>query len=761
MTTHNFPIEGMACAACAAHVERALSRAAGVAHATVNLATAQAQVTYDPTLATPEALREVVRAIGFDLILPQHNQPPKSPQAQEAEAEARFAARHARLRRRATGATLIAIPLVVLSLCSNLFAGQEFALFLLATISLWRYGREFHAGAWRMLRHHTANMDTLVALSTTVAYLFSCAALFAPQLFTHHGITPHLYFDSAAVVTAFILIGRTLEARARHHTTAAIAALMHLQPHTVQRINPDGTTHEAPLEAIESGWVLLARQGERIAADGTALTATATIDESTISGEPMPQAKQTGDPVMAGTIVTQGTLHYAVTHAGADTLLARIVRMVSDAQGTKVPVQALVDRIAAVFVPIIIAISLLSFAGWTIFAPSSVALPHALLALVTTLVVACPCSLGLATPTALIAGIGRGAREGILVKDATALQTAAQVTTLVIDKTGTLTTGRPHVADHIFLTTDPEEPLAAAIAALESRSTHPLAAAIASAFPSQQPLPVSDFSETIGGGISGQAGTHHFAIGTPQFTATDTTQLPATLRSRIASWEAEAYTIIYIARDTQLIGLLALADQLKPEAKEAVALLHQMGVELHMLTGDSPQAARAIARQAGISHVEARMTPDAKARAVDRLRSQGHKVAMVGDGINDSAALSHADLSIAIGQGSDIAMQTAQVTLLTTDLRRIPRLVALSRAVNATLRQNLFWAFIYNAASIPIAAGALYPLCHFMLSPMIAGAAMALSSLSVVTNSLRLSTRRIDAHQRNKKTENRKRKLNN
>lgn len=750
--TQEYPVEGMSCASCAAHVTKALQHTSGVNEVIVNLATARARIDYDEALTTPESLREAVKHIGFDLLTDQplltdaesnSTAATAAIEESEKEAETRYATRYKQLRRRAVGATLTAIPLLVLSLWKELFAGQNVLLFFLASFSLWRYGREFYSGAWRLLRHGTANMDTLVSLSTAVAYTFSCANLFYPDFFRSHGITPHLYFDSAGVITAFILLGRMLEMRARRRTSATIRGLMKLQPRTVMRIAANGIPTEVALSDIRPGDILLARQGERIAADGKVSEGLSSVDESTISGEPLPVVKQTGDNVLTGTIVTDGLLHYEVQKVGADTLLSHIVRMVQEAQGTKVPIQALVDRIAAIFVPTILCISLLSLALWLIFAPTE-ALSHGLLSMVSVLVVACPCSLGLATPTAIIVGMGRGASKGILIKDATALQLASHINAIVLDKTGTLTTGRPRLK-HRWLDASNandearKKQVTTAIVTLEKRSRHPLSAAITEAFPHTSTLPVTNFEETAGSGICGNVDGHQYAIGTPQFVGCNPKDFTEPIRQRITAWESEANTLIYVTSDGILADILAVADELKPGAAATISSMKQEGVEVHMLTGDAPEAAKALAKQADIQHYKARVLPNAKADYVKMLRSQGKTVAMVGDGINDSAALAHADLSIAMGHGSDIAMETAMVTLLSSDLGKIVETIQLSSAVNRTIRQNLFWAFIYNIVSVPIAAGVLFPVCGFMLSPMIAGAAMALSSVSVVTNSILLS----------------------
>lgn len=769
MTTKQYPVAGMSCASCAAHVGKALRGVAGVAEVNVNLATEMARVTFDEAVATPEEMARAVARMGFELKIGTAEQAaPAGCAAGDAEGNAAPAAaatslppccrggapsvsyhtaeeeemlRYLRMRRRAVGALAVAVPLVVVSMWHGLFAGQEMAAFFLAAYSLSRYGRVFFQNAWRLLKHGTSNMDTLVALSTGVAFLYSCANLFFPQFFLSRGIEPHLYFDSAGVITAFILLGRWLEARARRRTTAAIRRLAGLQPKEVTELLPDGTERKKMIDYVAAGDLLLARPGERIAADGTVEDGSSYVDESSLSGEPVPVAKGRGDRVMAGTVNGEGRLAYRAAKVGADTFLARIVRMVGEAQGSRVPVQARVDRIAAVFVPLIIAVAVLAFAGWLLLAPSD-GLTRGLLALVSVLVVACPCSLGLATPTALIVGVGHGAEAGILVKDAAALETACKVDIVALDKTGTLTEGRPRVVGELFAG---KPGLPSVLRSLENLSAHPLARAVAAHYGSAPLVEVKDFSDRPGKGITGNVGGTAYRIGSPAQLAGENLPLPEAWQTQAREWEEGACTLVALADGQEVLALLALADELKPGSAEAVASLRRMGIETLLLTGDNERTAAAVAERVGAARYAARMMPDGKAEFVRRLREAGHCVAMVGDGINDSAALARADLSVAMGGGSDVAMEAAQVTLLTSDLRRLPEAVRLSRLTVRTIRQNLFWAFIYNAVSVPVAAGILYPVCGFMLNPMIAGAAMALSSVSVVANSLRSGRKSLSA----------------
>ena len=712
--TQTYPVKGMSCASCSAHVDKALRSVAGVTEVNVSLAMNVAKVTYDNAQCAPTDLQQAVERMGFELVVEEaetegggdeNSSQTAGTQAVDKAAEAEMG-KLQQTKRLAYGAVLTAVPLLVLSLMPGLFSGQEVALFFLASFSLWKFGRAFYAPAWRLLKHGTSNMDTLVALSITVSYVYSFFNLFFPQWFTAHGMKPHLYFDSVGVITAFILLGRMLEARAKHSTTNAIRKLMGLQPKQVITIMPNGTERTKSIGDVKPGDVLMARPGERIAVDGMVTEGTSTVDESMLSGEPIPVGKTLGVRVMAGTINKNGTLRYRAEKVATDTLLAHIVRMVQNAQNSKVPVQALVDRIAAVFVPAIIGMALLSLAAWLVLSPDN-GLTHGLIAMVSVLVIACPCSLGLATPTAIIVGMGRGANNGILIKDATCLETARRIDCVLLDKTGTLTI------------------------------EHPLAEAICQHFKGAEPLEVTHFAALPGNGIEGVVGSQHFLIGSTTLMQNKKRIFTTAQRNVIDSWLHKAYTIVAMADEQHVVALVALNDELKSTSAKAVSELKALGISTYMLTGDNEATAAAVAAQVGADHYVARMLPADKADFVKGLQTAGHQVAMVGDGINDSAALAQADLSVAMGRGSDIAIDTAMMTLLTSDLMRLPQAIRLSNRTVRTIKENLFWAFFYNVVSVPIAAGVLYPLCGFMLNPMIAGAAMALSSVSVVANSLR------------------------
>ena len=754
LQTVQYPVIGMSCAACAAHVDKALRSVEGVHEVNVNLPMNFAKVTFDAMQCTPVKLQKAVERMGFELDIDQAAAEQvetkttasctasscacsTTPESQRQEQQ--FTDHYLDLRKRAMGALVVAVPLMVLSMGPRLTEYQGYLLFVLALISITCFGKPFYVNAWRLLKHGTSNMDTLVALSTGVAFLFSCFNLFFPEFFLKYGMEPHLYFDSAGVITAFILLGRTLEARAKHKTTDTIRRLMGLQPETVTKVDKNGAKSEISISAVRPGDVLMAHPGERIAVDGQVQAGSSNVNESMLSGEPIPVVKREGDKVMAGTINLNGNLQYTAEQVGGDTVLARIVRMVQDAQGSKVPVQALVDRVAAIFVPAIIGISLLAFVAWLVWGGAD-GMTHGLMALVSVLVVACPCSLGLATPTAIIVGVGKGADAGILIKDASALEIAKKVDTIVFDKTGTLTVGHPTVAE---TWSKDDARWAPVILSLERLSEHPLAEAVCDHYVKAEVRPVTDFVVSLGNGISGKVDGALYRIGNLDWLESQGLHLDEVQQTQWSEWTAQAYTPIALADSERILTLIALTDELKSTSASALKELKNMGITTYILTGDTEATAAAVARKVGADRYEARLLPADKVSVIKRLQQEGHCVAMVGDGINDSAALAQADLSVAMGHGSDIAMEASMLTILSSDLKKLPSAIRLSHRTVRTIHQNLFWAFFYNTVSVPIAAGVLYPLCGFMLNPMIAGAAMAMSSVSVVTNSLRSGLKKI------------------
>ena len=796
-----FPVLGMSCAACAARVDKTLNKQPGVCQASVNYAAATALVEYDPSQTSPEALRHAVQEAGYDLVITHDEH--AADEVEEAHRKT-----YQSLKRRTTWAILLAIPIAVIGMGFMDRPWAGWSTWLLSTPVVFGLGRSFFANAWKQLRHGSANMDTLVASSTGVAYLFSVFNLFFPDFWLSRGITPHVYFESSSVIIAFILLGRLLEERAKGHTSQAIKKLMGLQPKTVTIVDFNeelrmkneefaasnehssfpreaGILHsslkEIPIEQIQVNDIIMVKPGERIAVDGVVTEGSSYVDESMLSGEPVPVAKRPDDKVYAGTINQKGSFRFRAEKVGTDTLLAKIIHLVQDAQGSKAPVQKLVDKVAAVFVPTIMGIALLSFILWIVLAPAE-GFTHGLLALVTVLIIACPCALGLATPTAIMVGIGKGAERGILIKDAESLETARKVNAVVLDKTGTVTEGHPAV-QHILWLNEEARQSAPVLLALERQSEHPLAEAILgneelrmmneerrmkneelrikdeefaafnehSSFPREAGILHSSFKKVDGfESVTGQ-GVKGIYKGIPYYAGNrrlmQGRRISPTLQEAASAWEAEAQTVVWFANETEALAVIAIADRIKPSSIEAIRTLQAGGINVHLLTGDNEATAQAIARQVGITQYKAGVLPQDKAAFIHQLQQEGKVVAMVGDGLNDSAALAQADLSIAMGSGSDIAMDVAKMTLISSDLRKIPEALHLSRLTVRTIRQNLFWAFIYNTIGVPIAAGVLYPVCGFLLNPMIGGAAMAFSSVSVVTNSLRLRRKKLSANE--------------
>ena len=745
----NFDVQGMSCAACSARVEKTLSRQPGVVQAAVNLATATATVTYDPSVCNAAALQQAVEAVGFGLTPKQETPVPSEAEDKEAEQLRQYRT----LKRRTAWAIALALPVAVIGMAFMDLPYANYVMWLLATPVVFGLGRGFYANAWRLLKHRAANMDTLVAVSTGIAYLFSVFNLFFPDFWRSRGIEPHVYFEASAVIIAFILLGRLLEARAKSRTADAIKKLMGLQPQTVNLVNGEWKMENGelsfinyPLEQVTVGNLLLVKPGERVPVDGTVVSGESYVDESMLSGEPLAVGKRAGDRVLAGTINQKGSFVFRAEQVGHDTLLAHIIRAVQDAQGSKAPVQKLADRIAGIFVPTIMAIALLSFFSWMLLAPTD-GFTHGLLALVTVLIIACPCALGLATPTAIMVGIGKGAERGILIKDAESLERARRVDTIVLDKTGTVTEGRPQVTTLLWKHEDDRH--AAAFHALETRSEHPLAEAVThyleNSFPQLEKniSSIGEFESLTGRGIRGRVDGTRYYIGNRRLLDEQKIAVDPQLAQEADRLEAEAQTVVWLADEHEALAVVAIADRVKPTSAQAICRLQRQGIDVHLLTGDNEATARAIAAQTGIRHYQANVLPQEKAAYIGRLQQEGKTVAMVGDGINDSAALAQADLSIAMGTGSDIAMDVAGITLLKGDLGKLSEALRLSHLTVRTIRQNLFWAFIYNIIGVPVAAGVLYPVCGFLLNPMIAGAAMAFSSVSVVTNSLRLKRCRL------------------
>ena len=730
-TTQTFPVLDMSCAACATRVEKTLNRQPGVYHAQVNYAAATATVEYNPQECTPETLKDAIQNAGYDLVIETNAQ-------KEKIAEDAHSRKYRQLKQRTIFSLMLSVPVAIIGMCFMDWTYANYVMWILSTPVVFWLGRDFYRNAWKQLKHRTSNMDTLVAVSTGIAYTFSLFNLFWPEFWLSRGIHPHVYFEAASVIISFILLGRLLEEKAKGNTSEAIKKLMGLQPATVTILTPEGQLKEIPVEQVQQGQRLVVKPGNRIAVDGTVYEGSSYVDESMLTGEPLPTEKIPGAKVYAGTINQKGSFSFIADKVGSETVLAHIIRMVQDAQGSKAPVQQLVDRIAAIFVPTILSIAVLSFLVW-IWLDSSNGFTHGLLAAVTVTIIACPCALGLATPTAIMVGIGKGAENGILIKDAESLETARKVNAIVLDKTGTLTEGRPTVTD----ISDPllQSPLGDVLFTLESASEHPLAQAIVQ-HQTRQILPMEEFESLTGLGVRGKINGTYYYAGNRRLLETHHLTVSPALTEEAARLSQEAKTVIWLADSQQALGLVAIADRIKPTSRKAVRQLQEMGISTYMLTGDNPETAQRIAAQCGITHFQAEVLPQQKAQFINDLQKEGKIVAMVGDGINDSAALAQADLSIAMGKGSDIAMDVAKMTLISSDLNKITDAIRLSQATVRTIRENLFWAFIYNLIGIPVAAGILYPINGFLLNPMIAGAAMAMSSVSVVSNSLRLKRKK-------------------
>jgi len=754
-----FPVLGMSCASCSARVEKTLNHQSGVKKAVVNYASATATVEYDPTSCSSEALQQAVQAAGYDLLI---NQDGNTLEEAEEAHNKKFSA----LKFRTTWAIILSMPVVIIGMFFMDMPHANLIMWALSTPVVFWLGRGFFTSAWKQLQHGSANMDTLVAISTGTAYLFSLFNMLFPDFWLSRGIHPHVYFEAASVIIAFILLGRLLEEKAKGNTSTAIKKLMGLQP-TVTIIVDEGhaVPHSSferviPIEQIRPGDIVLVKPGERIAVDGIVTEGSSYVDESMLSGEPVAVSKHKDAKVFAGTINQKGSFRFRAEKIGTDTLLAKIIHMVQDAQGSKAPVQQLVDKIAGIFVPTIIGIAVLAFIAWMLLDGTG-GFTHGLLAFVTVVIIACPCALGLATPTAIMVGIGKGAERGILIKDAESLEIAKKIDTVVLDKTGTVTEGKPVVSKLIW-NTQAMTPGTGATAgnalsdifySLEKLSEHPLAEAVVNHLKESASIDIQDFESITGKGVKGRAQGRTYLAGNRKLLEENHIAIPPSLQEEATRLTSEAQTVIWFADEENVLAIAGITDRIKETSIRAVSELRAAGIEVHMLTGDNEATAREIARKAGIAHYQASVLPQDKAAFVSRLQAEGRKVAMVGDGINDSAALAQADLSIAMGGGSDIAMDVAKMTIISSDLTKIPEALCLSRLTVRTIRQNLFWAFIYNIIGVPIAAGILYPINGFLLNPMIAGAAMAFSSVSVVSNSLLLKRKRIHEGEENKDVE--------
>ena len=729
------PVRGMHCAACVGKVERALTSVPGVDEATVNLATEKATVTFDPTRTDVTRLQDAVARAGYELVEPREaaGQTPDREQSAREETQRRA-------RSKFVVGAILSVPIVIGSMVEGFlwepaWLRNPWLLWALATPVQFWVGFEFHAGFLRDLRHRTASMSTLVSIGTNAAYFFSLAVTLWPHVFMPAG--GMTYYETGAVVITLVVLGRWLEARARGRTSEAIRRLVSLAPRTA-RIVREGRELDVPTTEVGVGDLVRIRPGERIPVDGVVLEGASTIDESMLTGESLPVEKTAESRVVAGSVNQTGALLFRATHVGSETTLARIVRLVEDAQASRAPIQRLADRVAAVFVPIVLVVAGATCLAWLAFGPEP-RLPMALTTAVAVLVIACPCAMGLATPTAIMVGTGKGAEHGVLIKSATALEVLHRVDTIVFDKTGTLTVGRPEVTDIVTVPGVGEDDALAVAAGAEQASEHPLGEAIVR-LAKERGLalpPVGEFTAVPGQGIDAMAPDGRILLGNETMMNERGIDV-SRLADRAIALQAQGKTVVVLAFAGRLLALIAVADVLKPDAAATIRRLREMGLAVAMLSGDNRRTAEAIAREAGIERVLAEVLPADKAGEIKRLQEGGHRVAMVGDGINDAPALTQADVGIVMGSGTDVAIEAADVTLMRSDVAGVVVALELSRRTIQIVKQNLGWAFGYNILLIPVAAGVLYPLAGVLLSPILAGAAMAFSSVSVVTNSLRL-----------------------
>ncbi|HEX3131739.1 MAG TPA: heavy metal translocating P-type ATPase [Thermoanaerobaculia bacterium] len=725
------PVGGMTCAGCQAGVQNALQRQPGVVDASVNLMTGSAAVTYDPAVTRPEALVEAIRETGYEAEVPAAGRTAfEEQEVRDHAQEEEF--KELRAKALVSGAVGLLAMFLPMPLMMTLMAPVALA------VMVWA-GRHFYVRAWKSFRHHSADMNTLIAVGTGAAFLYSVIATAAPGFFLRRGLQPDVYYEAVVMIIALILAGNALEARAKIRTSAALRGLIALQPKTARVLRGDSEM-DIPIEEVRSGDTVVVRPGDRVPVDGEVVSGASAVDESMLTGESMPVEKGPGDRVIGGTINRTGAFRYRATTLGADSMLARIVQLMREAQGSRAPIQRLADRISAVFVPVVLQIAVVTFVVWFVAADQAPAV-RAFAAAVAVLIIACPCAMGLAVPTAVMVATGRGAELGALIKGGEALQRAGDVTHVVLDKTGTVTEGRPTVTDVVVPpgSTRSAEDLLRLVASLEASSEHPLADAIVR-YAKDLGLklsPAEAFQSVTGRGAVAVVEGSALAVGNEALLA-DYAVAVDPLRAEAERLSSEGRTPIYVAADGALAGLLAVADPIKTTSRQAIARLKGMGLQVVLLTGDNRRTAEAVAREAGVDRVVAGVLPDGKVEEIRRLQNEGAVVAMVGDGINDAPALAQADVGIAVGSGTDVAIEASDVTLMRGDLSGVADAIALSRRTMRTMKQNLFWAFIYNVVGIPVAAGVLYPVFGLLLSPILASAAMAFSSVSVVTNSLRL-----------------------
>ncbi|MFA5618698.1 MAG: heavy metal translocating P-type ATPase [Weeksellaceae bacterium] len=759
----HFPVLNMTCASCASSSQNILKMQPGVVDAQVNYANTDALIEYIPSLTDSQKLKQALQAVGYDLMIDE------SEDAKDSLEELQRR-NYETLKKKTLWAIILSVPLMFIGMVFMDIPYANYIMWALSTPIVFVFGKQFFTGAWKQLKHRSANMDTLVAMSTGIAYLFSVFNTLFPEFWLSRGMEAHVYFEAAGVIIAFILIGKVLEERAKGNTSSAIKKLIGMQPKTVTVVHENGHQMEVPVASIEPGNIILVKPGEKIPVDGEVISGNSFVDESMISGEPVAVEKIKGEKVFSGTVNMKGSFQFKATKVGSETLLSQIIKMVQDAQGSKAPVQKLVDKIAAIFVPAVLLIAVLTLIVWVILGGEH-GFTRGLLAMITVLVIACPCALGLATPTAIMVGIGKGADNGILIKDAETLEIAKKVDAVVLDKTGTITEGQPRVFKLKWFNSDSVE-IAPVLYSIEKQSEHPLAEAIVeyleayvrtiseisdgkkkvkrgdeghSEIPKfgQLFLEGVEVESVSGKGIIGKYQGETYFVGNPKFLAENGIQLTSEVNSWMGEKNIRSRTVILMSNSTRILAGASVSDTIKPSSKAAIEQLRAAGIKVYMQTGDNEASAAAVAREIEMDDFYAEVLPEDKLNFIKKLQSEGKVVAMGGDGINDSAALAQANLGIAMGKGSDVAIESAKMTILSGDLLKISQAIKLSTQTVKTIRQNLFWAFIYNIIGIPIAAGILYPLNGFLLNPMIAGAAMALSSVSVVSNSLRLKWKRL------------------
>lgn len=733
---NQYKVAGMTCASCAMSIESYIKEQDGIYNVAVNYPNQSIVLDYDSGKVSIKTIEEKIKQIGYTLITDQHK-------ASQNTFEKLEKKKLELLKKKLIIAVIFSTPIFIIAmLLPGKIAYENWIMMLLALPVLFYSGAEFFVIAFKKLKHFSTNMDTLVALSTGIAFLFSLFNTLNPQYFLNKALIPHVYYESAVIIITLILLGRYFEEKAKNKTSSAIKKLIGLKPKKVLAIR-NGKEQIITFDDIMESELIILKPGDKIPVDGKVKKGHSFIDESMISGEPIPVEKTKGSKVFAGTINQKGALKIIAHKIGNNTLLSQIIKLVEQAQSSKPEIQKIADKIAAIFVPIVICIAIVTFALWYFLSPN---ISYALLTPITVLIIACPCALGLATPTALMVGIGKGAQQGILIKDAQALETAYKIDTLILDKTGTITEGKPQVTDVFWDKNTDSHLLEKIVLAIESLSEHPVAEAIALHLKDKSidKITVESFQSTIGLGAEAQLKNITYRIGNENFMLQNSITIPKTISTKANNLKAEAKTIVYISNKNNVAGIIAVADKVKEGTLSAIQNLQQIGIDIHMLTGDNAHTATAIANNVGIKHFKANVMPASKGAYVKQLQDQGKIVAMAGDGINDSHALAQAHVGIAMASGTDIAMESAGITLMHSDLKQIVKSIKLSKATIKTIKQNLFWAFIYNLIAIPIAAGLLFPINGFLLNPMIAGAAMSMSSISVLANSLRLKNRIIN-----------------